>query len=160
MAQEAAKVEGSKQATEHVPAESVSSETVAVAMGILKSVGGKNSTVLADIEKLAALEKEKRAERKAAATALRNAQRRKHRLKHKARLLSAEDLKQVMCLRICEEETSSKRQKKDKKKSVQPGSPAAKSTSSASELSAPVVKECEKDPEESSDPELSDGKRS
>ena len=64
------------------------------------------STVNSDIERLLEEQKAARAEKKRVQNELKNAQRRRRRLKYKARLLSQDDLLQVMALRRQESEAA------------------------------------------------------
>ena len=101
---------------------------------LLEDMAAKRSSVLTDIDELMFAQAEVRAKKKAVAVALKNAQRRKQRLKHKARLLSAEDLRSVLCLRVAEETASSAKPKKRAKTSTQPsGSPSMPSTGPAAQ---------------------------
>ena len=96
---------------------------------LLEDMAAKRSTVLSDIDTLMLKQAEVRATKKAVAVELKNAQRRKQRLKHKARLLSAEDLRSVLCLRVAEEEAANAKPKKRAKTSTQPSaSPSAPSS--------------------------------
>ena len=74
-----------------------------------------DSTVNQDIQRLLDEQKRVREEKKRVANELRNAQRRRRRLKHKARLLSQEDLAQVLALRQDEEEERGRKPKRVKK---------------------------------------------
>ena len=75
----------------------------------------RDSTVNQDIQRLLDEQKRVREERKRVANELRNAQRRRRRLKHKARLLSQDDLAQVLALRQDEEEERGRKPKRVKK---------------------------------------------
>ena len=78
-----------------------------------KDKGKTQSAMLEEIDHLAGIAKAKKAERTAANNALRNAKRKKDRLKHKARLLTATELHEVINLRSAEDERKAKEPKRD-----------------------------------------------
>ena len=79
-------------------------------------VEGHADSVNGDIDRLLAMQKELKAERKRVAKDLKNAQRRRKRLKHRARLLSSEDLHKVLSLRIEEQVRKEERDKRQRQR--------------------------------------------
>ena len=92
--------------------------------------GRADPNVNKDIQRLLEEQKRVREERKRLALELRNAQRRRRRLKHKARLLSHDDLQQVMALRAEEEEDRGKKAKRRNSDVDAGGTQAAELTAS------------------------------
>ena len=69
-----------------------------------------------DIDRLLAMQKELKAERKRVAKDLKNAQRRRKLLKHRDRLLSSEDLHKVLSLRVEEQVRKEERDKRQRQR--------------------------------------------
>lgn len=106
----------------HCVAEDTHGEAAVSATSLQPLRGGSHSVVVeghadsvnGDIDRLLAMQKELKAERKRVAKDLKNAQRRRKRLKHRARLLSSEDLHKVLSLRIEEQVRKEERDKRQR----------------------------------------------